>query len=183
VNFGFILPLALCAIVDLHVKLRRTTMVVKEHEEPLMQLVVLCKLGPSAPEVHLATPIIVHLHFIWSSASRMFVEDSFPKLAPIHELGELQRNTLLLTALSTSDAEERVDLGRRRRRRGGIARSSARAWSSSSRYLGLVFAPQGAARAPLCRCRRRSHQGEILWFVFTATRTAASPLLHQHTGV
>jgi hypothetical protein len=45
---------------------------------------------------------------------------------------------MLLTALSTSDAEERIDLGRRRRR--GIARSSARAWSSS-RYLGLVFTP------------------------------------------
>jgi hypothetical protein len=112
----------------------------------------------------------------------MFAEDSFSKLAPIHELGELQRNTLLLTALSTSDAEERVDLGRRRRR-GGIARSSARAWSSSNRYLGLVFAPQGAARAPPCRCRRRSHQGGILQFVFTATGTAASLLLHQHTGV
>jgi hypothetical protein len=42
----------------------------------------------------------------------------------IHELGELQRNALLLTALSTSDAEEIIDLGSRRRR--SIARSSAR---------------------------------------------------------
>jgi hypothetical protein len=64
-------------------------MVVEEHEEPLMQLVVLCKLGPSAPEVHLTTPIIVHLHFIWSSSSRLFVEDRFPELTPIHEFGEL----------------------------------------------------------------------------------------------
>jgi hypothetical protein len=104
VNFSFILPLTLCAIVDLHVKLRRTTMVVEEYEEPLMQLVVLCKLGPSAPKVHLATPIIVHLHLIWCSTSRLFMEDRFMKLAPIHELGEPQRNTLLLTALSTSDA-------------------------------------------------------------------------------
>jgi hypothetical protein len=32
------------------------------------------------------------------------MEDRFMKLAPIHELGEPQRNTLLLTALSTSDA-------------------------------------------------------------------------------
>jgi hypothetical protein len=100
-------------------------MVVEEHEEPLMQLVVLCKLGPSTPEVHLSTPIIVHLHLIWSSASRLFAEDHFTKLAPIHELGELQQNMLLFTALSTSSAEERIDLGRRRRR--GIARSTARA--------------------------------------------------------
>jgi hypothetical protein len=117
-----------------------------------MQLVVLYKLGPSAPKVHLAVPIIVHLHLIWCSASRLFAEDCFTKLVPIHELGELQRNALLLTALSTSDGEERIDPDRRRRR--GIARISARAWSSSSsRYLGLVFTPQGTARAPLCRCR------------------------------
>jgi hypothetical protein len=93
-----------------------------------MQFVVLCKLGPSAPEVHLAAPIILHLHLIWRSASRLFVEDRFTKLVPIHELGELQRNALLLTAWSTSDAEERkIDLGRRRRRRRSIARISARA--------------------------------------------------------
>jgi hypothetical protein len=79
------------------------------------------------------------------------MEDRFMKLAPIHELGELQQNTLLLTALSPSDAEKRIDLGRRRRR--GIARTRARAWSSNSRYLGLIFTPQGAARAPLCGCR------------------------------
>jgi hypothetical protein len=58
VNFCFILPLALCAIIDLHVELRRTAMVVKKHEEPLMQLMVLCKLGPSAPEVHLALLVV-----------------------------------------------------------------------------------------------------------------------------
>jgi hypothetical protein len=96
-------------------------MVIEEHEEPLMQLVVICKLGPSAPEVHLAAPITVHLHFIWSSATRMFVEDRFPELAPIHEFCELQRNTMLLTALRTSDIEKRVNLDRRRR---GITRSS-----------------------------------------------------------
>jgi hypothetical protein len=108
-------------------------MVVEEHEEPLMQLIILYKLGPSAPKVHLAASIIVHLPLVWCSTSRLFAEDRFTKLAPIHELGELQRNTLLLTALSTSNAEERIDLGSRRRR--GIVRSSTRAWSSSSRYL------------------------------------------------
>jgi hypothetical protein len=136
-------------------------MVVEEHEESLIQLVVLCKLGPSAPKEHLAAPIIVHFNLIWHSASRLFAQDRFPKLTSIHELGKLQRNMLLLTALSTSDAEERIDLDRRRRRRRGIMQSCARAWSSSNRYLGLVFTPQGAARAPLCRCRRRSHQGGI----------------------
>jgi hypothetical protein len=157
-------------------------MVVKEHKETLMQLVVLCKLGPSAPEVHLAAPIVVHLHLIWCSASRLFAEDRFMKLAPIHELGELQQKALLLTALSTSDAEERIDLGRRRRRR--ITRSSARTCSSSSsRYLGFIFTPQGATRALLCRCRRRSHQGGVLRFVFTTAGMATSPLLHLCAGV
>jgi hypothetical protein len=98
-------------------------MIVEENEEPLMQLMVLCKLGPVAPEVHLTVPIIVHLHFIWSSSSRLFVEDRFTKFAPVHELAKFQRNTLLLTALSTSDTEERVNLDRRRRR--GVLRSSA----------------------------------------------------------
>jgi hypothetical protein len=126
-------------------------MVVKEHEEPLMQLVVFCKLGPSASEVHLAAPIIVHLHLVWCSASRLFTKDRFTKLTLIHELGEFQRNTLYLTALSTSDTEERKSPGRSRRR--GVAGSSAGTWSGSSRYLGLIFTPHGAARAPLYRYR------------------------------
>jgi hypothetical protein len=123
-------------------------MVVEKHKEPLMQLMVLCKLGPSAPEVHLALPIVVHFHLIWCPASILFMKDRFTKLAPIHELGELQQDALLLTALSASDAKEGIDLGRRRR---SIAGSNTRAWSSSSRYLGFVLAPQGAARAPFCR--------------------------------
>jgi hypothetical protein len=52
-------------------------------------------------------------------------------------------------ALSTSNAEEGVDLGRRRRR--SITQSSARTWSSS-RYLVFVFTPHRAARTPLHRC-------------------------------
>jgi hypothetical protein len=116
-------------------------MVVEKHEEPLMQLMVLYKLGPSAPEVHLAPPIIVHIHFVGSSSPRFFVADCFTKLTPIHELGEFQRNMLYLTALSTGDAEEGIDLGRRRRRR-SIAWSSARTWKSS-RYLGFVLLPTG----------------------------------------
>jgi hypothetical protein len=87
---------------------------------------------------------------------------------------------LYLTALSTSDTEERKSLGRSRRR--GIAGSSAETWSGSSRYLGLIFTTHGAARVPLYRCGRRSHQGGILRFVLTAAGTATSPFLCQHTG-
>jgi hypothetical protein len=54
---------------------------------------------------------------------------------------------LYLTTLSAGDAEEGIDLRRRR----SIARSNARAWSSS-RYLGFVFTPHRAARAPLHGC-------------------------------
>jgi hypothetical protein len=35
-HFGFILLLALCPVKDLHVKLRRTTMVIEEHKKALM---------------------------------------------------------------------------------------------------------------------------------------------------
>jgi hypothetical protein len=88
VHFGFIFPLALGAVKDLHVKLRCTAMLIKEHEKSLMQLKVLCKLGPAAPEVHLTMAIVVRLHFIRSSSSRFFAEDSLSKLAPVHELSK-----------------------------------------------------------------------------------------------
>jgi hypothetical protein len=73
----------------------------------------------------------------------MFAKNCFTKFPPIHELGKFQRHPLNLTALSAGDAEEGVNLGRRRRR--SIMRSSARTWSSS-RYLGLVLTPHRAAR-------------------------------------
>jgi hypothetical protein len=119
-------------------------MVVKEHEKPLMQLMVLCKLGPAAPEVHLTTAIVVHFNLIWSSSSRFFVKDSFTKLTPVHELGKLQWNTLLLTALSTSNNEERESLDKRRRR--GVARSSACTLGNIDRWLGLYLLPKGRPR-------------------------------------
>jgi hypothetical protein len=68
-----------------------------------------------------------------------------------------------------------------RSRRRGVAGSSAGTWSSS-RYLGLVFTPHRAARAPLHRCGRRGYHRGILRFVLTAVGKAASPLLHQHAG-
>jgi hypothetical protein len=145
VNLCFILPLALGAIIDLHVELRCTAMVVEKHEETLMQLMIFCKLGPSTPEVHLALPIVVHLHFIGSASPRLFTEDCFMKLTPNHELGEFQRNMLYLMALSAGDAEEGVDFGRSGRR--NITRSS-------SKYLGFVLTPHMATRTPLYRCGR-----------------------------
>jgi hypothetical protein len=115
----------------------------------LVEVMIFRKLGPATPEIHLAASIIAHLHFIGSSSPRLFAKNCFMKLTPIHELGEFQRHTLYLTALSADDAEEGVDLGRRRRR--SITRSSARTWSSS-RYLGFVFTPHRVARTPLHRC-------------------------------
>jgi hypothetical protein len=150
VHFSLVLFLALSAVIDLHIKLQRTTVVVEEHEKPLMEVMVFRKLGPAAPEVHLASSIIVHLHLIGSSSPRLFTKNCFTKLAPIHELGEFQRNTLYLTILSAGDVEEGIDLGRRRRR--SIVRSNARAWSSSSRYLGFVFTPHRATGTPLHIC-------------------------------
>jgi hypothetical protein len=157
-------------------------MVVEEHEKPLMQLMVLYKLGPAAPQVHLTTAIVVHFNLIWSSSSRFFAKDSFTKLTSVHELGKFQRNTLLLMALSTSNKEERESFDMRRRR--GIARSSACTLGNSNRWLGLVLASQRVAGAPLHGCgRRRGHQGGILRFFLTAAWTAAPSFPYQGTSV
>jgi hypothetical protein len=67
-HFSFVLLLALSTIVDLHIKLRRTDMVVEDHEETLMEVMVFCKLRSAALEVHLAVPVIPDLHFIGSSS-------------------------------------------------------------------------------------------------------------------
>jgi hypothetical protein len=88
---------------------------------------------------------------------------------------------LYLTTLSAGDAEEGIDLGRRRRR--SIARSNARAWSSSSRYLGFVFTPHRAAGMPLHRCGRRGHHRGVLRFILTTAGTAVTSLLLLHTGI
>jgi hypothetical protein len=116
IHFSFILLLALSTIVDLHVKLRRTNVVVEYHEETLMEVMVFCKLRPAALEVHLAVPVIPNLHFIGSSSPRVFTKNCFSQLSPIHELGKLQRHPLNLAALSASDAKEGVYFWQRRRR-------------------------------------------------------------------
>jgi hypothetical protein len=91
-------------------------MVVRDHEETLMEVMVFCKLRPAALEIHLAAPIILDLHFIGSSSPRVFTKNCFFQLSPIHELGKLQRHPLNLAALSAGDAEEGIYSGRRRRR-------------------------------------------------------------------
>jgi hypothetical protein len=179
-HFSLILLLALITVIDLHIKLRCTAVVVEDHEKPLVEVMIFRKLGPATPEVHLATSIIPHLHFIGSSSPRVLAKNCFTKLPPIHEFGEFQRHTLNLTALSVGDAEEGVNLGRRRRR--SITWSSARTWSSS-RYLGLVFTPHRAARAPFHRYGWRGHCRGVFRFVLTAARTAATSFLHLHRGV
>jgi hypothetical protein len=171
VYFSFVLLLALSTIVDLHIKLRRTAVVVEDHEEPLVEVMIFCKLGPATPEVHLAASIVPYLHFIGSSSSRMFPKNCFMKLPPIHELGKFQRHPLNLTALSADDAEEGVNLGRRRRR--SIMWSSARTWSSN-RYLGLVLTTHRAARAPFHGYGRRGHYRGVFGFVLTAVRAAVT---------
>jgi hypothetical protein len=145
VYFSLVLLLELSTVIDLHIKLRCTTVVVKDHEKSLLEIMIFRKLGPATPEVHLAASIVPHLHFIGSSSSRMFMKNCFMKFLPIHELGKFHRHPLNLTALSTDDAEEGVNLGRRRRR--SIMWSSARTWSSS-KYLRLVLTPHRAAWAP-----------------------------------
>jgi hypothetical protein len=127
VHFSFELLLALGAVVDPHVKLRRTDVEVKSHEETLVEVMVFCKLRQAVLEVHLAGPVVPDLHFIGSSSPRVFTKNRFPQFSPVHELGELQRHPLNLTALSAADAEEGVHSGRRRR---SIMRRSAQTWRS-----------------------------------------------------
>jgi hypothetical protein len=113
-----------------------------------MEVMVFCKLRPATLEVHLAVSIVLDLHFIGSSSSRVFTKNCFLQLPPIHELGKLQRHPLNLTALSTGDAEEGINFGRRRRR--SIMGRSAWTWYSS-RNSGLVLTSHRVARAPLQR--------------------------------
>jgi hypothetical protein len=63
--------------------------VIEEHKKALIQVIILCKLGPASPEIHLATAIIVYLHLVWSSSARLFPQDGLAKLVPIHELSKL----------------------------------------------------------------------------------------------
>jgi hypothetical protein len=63
--------------------------VVEQQEPPLMQIVIFCKMGLAIPEEHISIAIIVYLHLIWRSFTRLFSEDGFAKLLPIHEFSKL----------------------------------------------------------------------------------------------
>jgi hypothetical protein len=88
-NFNFILLLALGAVINLHVKLRRTDVEVEGHEEALVDVVVFCKLRPAAPQVLLAVAIVPNLHLVRDTTARLFAENRLSQFAPIHELGEV----------------------------------------------------------------------------------------------
>jgi hypothetical protein len=89
VDFSFILLLALGAIIDLHVELRRANIEVEGHEEALLDVMVFCELRPATLKVLLPVAIISNLHFVWSPTARLFVENRFSQFLPIHELGEI----------------------------------------------------------------------------------------------
>jgi hypothetical protein len=89
-HFSFIFSLALSAVIDLHVELRRPDVKVKSHKEALVEVVVLCKLQTATLEVLLTGAVVPDLHFIGSSSPRVFMKNSFPQFSPIHKLGEIQ---------------------------------------------------------------------------------------------
>jgi hypothetical protein len=91
VHFGFILLLALGAVVDSRVELRRANVEVKGHEKALMEVVILRKLRPAALEVLLAGAVVPNLHFIGSSSPGVLTKNRFSQLSPVHELGKFQR--------------------------------------------------------------------------------------------
>jgi hypothetical protein len=66
--FGFILLLALGAIIDFHVELRRPNVEVESHEKTLMEVMVLCKLRPAALEVLFIGAVVLDFYFIGSSS-------------------------------------------------------------------------------------------------------------------
>jgi hypothetical protein len=91
VNFGFILLLALGAVINFHVKLRRADMEVKSHEKALMEIMIFRKLRPAALEVLLTGAVVPNLHFIGSSSPEVFTQNRFSQFSPVHEFGEFQR--------------------------------------------------------------------------------------------
>jgi hypothetical protein len=81
-------------------------MIIKGHEETLMEVMVLRKSRPAALEELFVGAVVPHLHFISSSSTRVFAENCFAQFLPIHEIHEFRWQTLNLTALWASDAEE-----------------------------------------------------------------------------
>jgi hypothetical protein len=89
VHFNIVLLLALSAVEDLYIKLRRTNMIVEGHEVTSLDVVIIHKLGPAALEVLFASTVIPDFHLVGSSSPGVFMKNCFTQLPPIHELGEL----------------------------------------------------------------------------------------------
>jgi hypothetical protein len=109
----------------------------------------------------------------------VFTKNRFPQFSPVHELGELQRHPLNLTALSAGDAEEGVHSGRRRR---SIMRRSARTWRNRGN-LGVIIASQWAVGAPFHRSRWWGYCGYDCSLVLTAAGAAATPFIHRGADI
>jgi hypothetical protein len=90
-------------------------MIIKGHEEPLMEVMVLRKSRPAALEELFAGAVVPHLHFIWSFSTRVLVENYFVQFLPIHEIRKFRWQALNLATLRIADTKERVDPGRQRR--------------------------------------------------------------------
>jgi hypothetical protein len=149
-DFNFILLLALGAVIDLHVELRRADMEVEGHEEALMDIVVFYKLRPATLKVLLAVAIILNLHLIWGPAPRLLAKNRFAQFTSIHELYEIQWETLNLAALCHGNAEEREYPGKSSRSSRSSRRRSARTWGSA-RDLGFVLTTRWTAGTTLHR--------------------------------
>jgi hypothetical protein len=89
-HFSFVLLLALGAVIDPHVELRRVDVEVESHEEALVEVMIFCKLRPATLEVLLTGAVVPDLHFIGSSSPRVFTKNRFPQFSPVHKLGEFQ---------------------------------------------------------------------------------------------
>jgi hypothetical protein len=113
--FSFILLLALGAIVDLHVKLRRTNVEVKGHEETLLDVVVIHKLRLATLEVLLASAVIPNFNLVGGSSPRVFTKNCFTQLTSIHELGKFQWQPLNFMALRAGNTEKQKNPQLRRR--------------------------------------------------------------------
>jgi hypothetical protein len=153
VDFSFIFLLAKGVVVDLHVELRRADVEVEGHEEALVDVVVFCKLRPATLKVLLAVAIVPHFHLVWDTTARLLAENRLSQFAPIHELGEIQWQTLNLAALRHGNAEERKDSGRCSRSSGSSRRRSRWTCGSAS-HLGIVLTTRWPARATLSRSGR-----------------------------
>jgi hypothetical protein len=154
-------------------------MKIKGHEEPLMEVMILCKSRLAALEELFTGAVVPNLHFIWGPSTRVFAENYFTQFPPIHEFREFQGQALNFAALHVADAEERVDPGRRRKSIRG--RST---WTRCGRrHLGLILAPSRTAGASLHQNRRRCPHGCSGSLIFTTARAAATPLLHRGVDV